>query len=76
MKFDKLANKILEDFNIYPQVQTAPSTGPDQGMTHGDINNTFPSTNSVVAFKLPKRKKRKAKKKSDSPKETQSTHQS
>lgn len=71
MKFNKLVSKILEDFNIFPQNQTAPSTGPDTGMTKGDNNNTFPS--SETTLKIPWPKKRKTKKKLNHPKETQST---
>jgi len=62
MKFDQELNKILEDFNIFPQHQTAPSTGPDIGMTSGDIQNTFPSKQKTVNLKLPKKIKKKLKK--------------
>jgi len=43
--------------------QTAPSTGPDQGMTVGDPNNTFPSRQETVSFSLNKKKLKKLKKK-------------
>lgn len=59
MKFNACVNKILEDFNIFPRSQNAPSTGPDQGMTTGDINNTFPSKMNSVLIKSVKRKKGK-----------------
>lgn len=59
MNYNKLVSKILEDFNVFPQAQTAPSTGPDQGSTQGQINNTFPSNLQSVAIKLPKKKKPK-----------------
>jgi hypothetical protein len=59
MKYNRLVNKILEDFNVFPQAQTAPSTGPDQGTTQGQINNTFPSNLQSVAIKLPKKKNAK-----------------
>lgn len=73
MKFDKYAAKLLEDFNIFPQHQTAPSTGPDQGMTKGDNNNTFPSSQSTIAIPWPKKKVKPLKKKrKDRPKETES----
>lgn len=62
MKFDFEINKILEDFNVYPQHQTAPSTGPDIGMTSGDIQNTFPSKQKTINLKLPKKIKKKLKK--------------
>jgi len=65
MNFDTLVKKILEDFNVYPQYQTAPSTGPDQGMTSGDMQNTFPSKMETVAINLPKKKKKKIKKLKD-----------
>ena len=44
MKF----NKLIEDFNIFPKSQTALQSGPDIGMTTGDIDGTFPSRNGVV----------------------------
>lgn len=59
MKFDTEVEKILEDFNIMARAQTAPSTGPDQGMTTGDIQNTFPSKMETVSLNLPKKKKKK-----------------
>jgi len=62
MKFDQELNKIFEDFNIFPQHQTAPSAGPDIGMTSGDIQNTFPSKQKTVNLKLPKKIKKKLKK--------------
>jgi hypothetical protein len=52
MKFDLLVNNLLEGFN-----QTAPSTGPDIGMTSGDQQNTFPSKMETVTLRLPKKKK-------------------
>lgn len=62
MKFDEQLKKILEDFNIYPQSQGAPSAGPDIGMTQGDQQNTFPSRQKTVTLKLPKKIKKKLKK--------------
>lgn len=62
MKFNIEVKKILEDFNIYPQNQSAPSTGPDIGMTSGDQQNTFPSKMNSVKIRLPKKKKLKKKK--------------
>jgi hypothetical protein len=59
MKYNDLVNKILEDFNIFPQSQVAGNMGPDQGMTQGDNNNTFPSMVSTVKIPLPKKKKKK-----------------
>jgi hypothetical protein len=73
MKYDNLVNKLLEDFNVFPQAQGAPSTGPDQGMTQGDKNNTFPSSEVAVKISWPKKKKAKQKK-LNHPKETQSKH--
>ena len=61
MNFDLEVKKILEDFNIYPQHQTAPSTGPDIGMTSGDQQNTFPTKMNSVKLKLPKKIKKKKK---------------
>jgi hypothetical protein len=71
MKFNNYVNRLLEDFNIFPQNQSAPSTGPDQGMTSGDSSKTFPSDMATVGIPWPKKKKPKIKKK-DRPKETQS----
>lgn len=48
MKF----NKLVEDFNISPKSQNAIQTGPDIGMTTGNINGTFPSTNSTIGGDL------------------------
>lgn len=62
MKYEKLVKSLLEDFNIYPRNQTAPSTGPDIGMTSGDQQNTFPSKMETVKLKLPKKIKKKLKK--------------
>lgn len=56
MKFKKFFN---EGFNVLPANQTAPSTGPDIGMTSGDQQNTFPSKMSTVKLKLPAKKKKK-----------------
>lgn len=64
MKYDKIVKKLLEDFNVLPQTQYASNSGPDIGMTTGDMNNTFPSKMSKVTISLPskKRVKKKAKK--------------
>lgn len=59
MNFDKIVKRLLEDFNIYPRNQTAPSTGPDIGMTTGDQQNTFPSKQETIKLRLPKKKKKK-----------------
>lgn len=59
MKFDQTCKNILEGFNVFPLNQTAPSTGPDQGMTSGDQQNTFPSKMDTVKLKLPLKKKKK-----------------
>jgi hypothetical protein len=48
MKF----NKLVEDFNISPKSQNAIQAGPDIGMTTGNINGTFPSTNSTIGGNL------------------------
>jgi len=61
MKFDKEINSLLKEFNVYPQYQTAPSTGPDQGMTSGDMQNTFPQKMDMVPITLPKKKDLKKK---------------
>lgn len=61
MKFDSQINKILEDFNVFPLQQNAVNAGPDQGMTNGDIANTFPSKQQALKIKLPKKKIKKLK---------------
>lgn len=58
MKFNNYVNKILEDFNISPKAQNAPSTGPDQGMTQVDLHNTFPSSMKTVLLAKKKKKKK------------------
>ena len=63
MKFELQIKKILEDFNINPMYQSAPSTGPDQGMTTGDNSNTFPSRQETISIKLGKNALKKLKKK-------------
>lgn len=74
MKYNILVNKLLEDFNLFPKNQTASNAGPDQGMTQGDKNNTFPSSETTLTIPWPK--KRKIKKKISRPKETLSTRHS
>jgi hypothetical protein len=63
LKFELQIKKILEDFNINPMYQFAPSTGPDQGMTAGDNNNTFPSRQETINIKLGKNTLKRLKKK-------------
>ena len=62
MKFYSEVKKILEGFNVFPKAQTAPSTGPDQGMTSGDMQNTFPSKMGTLLINLPKKKVKKLRK--------------
>ena len=62
MQFDQQIKKIFEDFNVYPQPQTAASMGPDAGMTSGDQQNTFPSKMTSLKVQLPRKKKSKLKK--------------
>jgi|LauGreDrversion2_6_1035139.scaffolds.fasta_scaffold246409_2 hypothetical protein len=59
MKFEETIKKLLEGFVEFRQSQAAPSTGPDQGMTSGDQQNTFPSKMETLQLKLPKKKKKK-----------------
>jgi hypothetical protein len=59
MKFEETVRKLLEGFIEFPAAQAAPSTGPDQGMTSGDQQNTFPSKMETLQLKLPKKKKKK-----------------
>jgi hypothetical protein len=62
MNFDRTFKQILEDFNVYPQAQSAVNAGPDQGMTSIDPNNGYPSRVSKLQFSF-NRKKVKSKKK-------------
>jgi len=62
MKFDNEVIKLLKEFNVSPQYQTAPSTSPDQGMTSGDPANTFPHKMEMVSISLPKKENYKKKK--------------
>lgn len=64
MKFDHLYKSLLEDFNIPPQYQNAVQSGPDEGMTSGQPNNTFPSRIDTINIKLPTKKSLKKAKKS------------
>jgi hypothetical protein len=48
MKFDKL----IEDFNVLPKSQNAIQSGPDIGMTTGDMADTFPNRNGAVIGNL------------------------
>jgi hypothetical protein len=61
MKYDKLVSQILEDFNVFPQTVNAVRSGPDQGMTSVQLQQTFPSSMSKVDIKLPGKKKKKKK---------------
>lgn len=62
MNFENQIKKILEDINVYPRYQAAVNSGPDIGMTTGDINNTFPSKQAQIKIKLPKKNIKKLKK--------------
>ena len=44
MKF----NKFVEDFNVLPKSQNAVQSGPDIGMTTGDMEGTFPNRGGAV----------------------------
>lgn len=71
MTFNNRVQELLEDFNIFPKDQTAIQSGPDAGITTGDIDNTFPSKAKTVAGKLLPNKKdiKKLKKQKFIPKE-------
>jgi hypothetical protein len=47
-KFDKL----IEGFNVMPKSQNAIQSGPDIGMTTGDMEGTFPNRGGVVMGNL------------------------
>ena len=61
MKYDNLVSKLLEDFNVSPAGQNVINSGPDQGVTIGDPNNTFPSKNSQVEVRMPEKRKKRLK---------------
>lgn len=61
MKYNKLVNQLLEDFNVLPQTVNAVRSGPDQGMTSVQLQQTFPSSMSKVDIQLPGKKKKKKK---------------
>jgi len=44
MKF----SKFVEDFNVLPKSQNAVQSGPDIGMTTGDMEGTFPNRSGAV----------------------------
>jgi len=48
MKF----NKLIEDFNIFTNSQNAIQSGPDIGMTSGDIEGTFPNRKGSISGKI------------------------
>jgi len=41
-------DKLIEDFNVLPKSQNAVQSGPDIGMTTGDMEGTFPNRSGVV----------------------------
>jgi hypothetical protein len=43
---------LLEDFNVAPKSQNAIQSGPDIGMTTGDMGGTFPNQDGNIAGKL------------------------
>jgi len=50
---------FISPFVSRSQKQFTVNSGPDQGMTSGDIQNTFPSRQKTVRVKLPKKKKKR-----------------
>ena len=48
MKFDK----FIEGLNVLPRSQNAIQSGPDIGMTTGDMEGTFPNRGGVVMGNL------------------------
>jgi hypothetical protein len=75
MRFDKLYESILEDFNIYPNYQNANQSGPDAGTTTGQPQSTFPSRVETVNINLPSKKDLKINRRR-SPKEKQAKSRS
>lgn len=47
---------LLEDYNVYPKNQNAVQSGPDIGMTTGDMEHTFPNQGGIIAGELLPRK--------------------
>lgn len=43
---------LLEDFNVAPKSQNAIQSGPDAGMTTGDMIGTFPNQDGNIAGNL------------------------
>jgi len=43
---------LLEDFNILPKSQNAVQSGPNIGITTGDMEHTFPNQDGNVAGDL------------------------
>lgn len=54
---------FISPFVSRSQPELVVNAGPDQGMTSGDLQNTFPSKMSSVKVNLPKKKIKKQKKK-------------
>jgi hypothetical protein len=50
---------FVSPFISRSQKQLAVNTGPDQGKTVNDINNTFPSQQKTVRVVLPKKKRKR-----------------
>jgi hypothetical protein len=50
---------FISPFVCRSQKQFFVNSGPDQGMTSGDIQNTFPNRQKTVRVKLPKKKKKR-----------------
>ena len=43
---------LLEDFNVLPKSQNAIQSGPNIGMTTGDMESTFPNQDGNIAGDL------------------------
>jgi hypothetical protein len=57
-------DKLIEDFNVLPKSQNAIQSGPDIGMTTGDMAGTFPNrTGAIIGNLLPSNVQVKLKKK-------------
>jgi hypothetical protein len=63
MNFKQFFNEeFVSPFVQRTMGQNAINSGPDAGMTSGNINNTFPSSVNTVGIKLPKKKIKRKKK--------------
>jgi hypothetical protein len=67
MKYDRLVQTLLNEFNDYSSPSSSNAgAGTNIGSTVGDKNNTFPSSISKVSVNLPDKPSKKKKRKKSS----------